>query len=285
MLKTVLSSILVFLGNLLAQTIVVLMIGSYHGEIITSDAIRLSSGEFSQTVLIKSLSKNTTNGFEFEIKNGNLKSVIHNDYLEIDTSMANFIKINKIYPRRNYSVLFTFEGMEDQIPEIVPLNHSDLRYNYLLASQFDKSNRRFLWQVLITSFLLTVAYFLFALYIKREMTEERERYTKEETSISKRLEETVADLKKVTKRANQLRDSLLRQRILSNRQLKDYSTENQFYREIISKILVTNKIENLDEKQLITIITENLKTYSTRINLNEIDTVDVIASMLKDKKV
>jgi len=274
MKNLILSTLLVFVVN----GVLTYFIDTYfsfiekNGVIIITEPIKIDSLHFTQTFQVINLQKKSIENLEFGTYSGEITNVFSNNYSHLNLSSKNNFTVTKIYPLENLTLKFDLILKGADVPYVYPLNSLDFSFSTYGLEQFRKETNFNLFNTVIFGLIVSTFYFLFRMYFNNKLE-----------SSNKELKSTLEKLTDLQKESNGTKKSILRIKLLLIKHAKDLKIENEFFKRLITKLISNNEVY-LPEEAVFKLVREELKTYSTKKGFDsEIDSIDIISHMIKDK--
>ena len=192
----------------------------------------------------------------------------------VGTNKQYRLKISEISPHSTTSIFLPFET---NIIPIITANATDRKLSF--ESPYTVENP--LWKLfkapLLSALLISIVYFFFLLHNdnveKKAELQKADLKTKAE-NLSNQLEKVMAEVKDIRKLE-------LKQRIILLARLSDTSSELQFWRDTIRKLLYSNSFIGKEQaEQVISEITATLKTYAAQERIPDFDSTRLFAEII-----
>lgn len=284
--KAVVPSLIIFLFTFIFQYIMDYYKGP-RGEIIKTEGLYISGSEF--TILdIRNYSKSMLNDLIINIPtNLNLDNINISTPLfieNVDTISHSYthkqIKVSGIPPEYSTKIVIPVSSGID----IVNYEEKNMKLQSSTLVK-DPIYERILSPFII-AFIYTISFFCFELIqIRRE-----KRIILEKDSLSEKLsdikKEFEKEREKIVDELNNSKNQVSRVKILLMARLSDYAKELDFWRNTIRKIMYKKTNIEPSSEQIIEVVTDELKTYQTRMEKfdeNNFKTIEYMASMLSKK--
>lgn len=192
----------------------------------------------------------------------------------------NNIKINNIEPDYTGSIIIYSEKEINEQNLKVELNE---KCNLV----FTNSQKEIAYIQIINYLGTALIYFIeFAimLYLSNKISskqvEKLKEKVEEEEKVLKLLEKSQ---EKTSKQEKELQRRTMKNKLLLERKISDYSRELNFWKDTIRKILYGISKDETQKKDVFEIVTENLKTYRTKEKCHYTELEDIIEELKDDK--
>lgn len=287
MKKIIYSTLITFVINLILQVSVNYFTAEKNGEIIVSNPLRIDSVNYSQTIIISNYEGKTIENLEFSISNGKISSLLCNNPISYKLINNNNFQIEKIYPKTNNTIQINFVSTNvdpNEKAEVKALNYSDYNLTSIKSSDFSLK-QTFDWRTIILNCVLVSLIYGIFFYFFLESTEKSiKRIEDKNKDLEVRVTQTRKSLDEVTNDSKIQKNRLAKVKLLLLKKSTDLKIENQYYKSLIKSIIENSKA-TIDKEKLENLIRTHLKTYTTKSGIDiEIDSIDIIASIVKDKE-
>ena len=193
----------------------------------------------------------------------------------------NNIKINNIVPNYAGNIIIYSEKEFNEQNLRVELNE---KYNLVFTGSQKETAYIEIRNYLGTVFIYFIE-FSIMLYLAKNFTnkkiEKLEKQVEEEKKVLKLLEHSQEATKK---EAKELQRRIMKNKLVLERKLSDYSRELNFWKDTIRKMLYGIGKDEMKRKDIFEIVTDNLKTYRTKEKCNYTELEDIIEELKDDKK-
>lgn len=294
--KTIKESLIVVIVGIVCNGFISLLFNWIHptkGEIVKNELVKIDSVNYQLNLIVCNYDDKTANGLVFQINNASLDGYNSNLYLSIENKDKRCIKISNIYPKKNYSInLHLKQNPSSKAePTVEPLNVDDLKFKYKEIGDLDDGYINLILQVILSSMVYAIFYGITS-YAQDKRSKERIEYFdkknnvfyKEKEKLEKEIETSNKKIEHLDTYVNKNVNSFSKFKLLYNRELRDCRKENDFYKDLIKRLVKERSDDKIDYEALKKIISDELKTYTTKgFKSIDIDTVDVIAEIVKVK--
>lgn len=193
----------------------------------------------------------------------------------------NNIKINNVVPAYTGSIIIYSEKEINEQNLKVELNE---KCNLVFTNSQKESAYIQIINYLGTALIYFIE-FAIMLYLANKINnkkiEKLEKKIEGEEKVLKLLEQS----QKISeKKAKELQKRIMKNKLLLERKLSDYSRELNFWKDTIRKILYGVSKDAMKKKDICEIVTDNLKTYRTKEKCKYSELEDIIEEFKEDKK-
>jgi hypothetical protein len=271
------------------------------GEIITTESIQIDSVNYVQTILIHNYQDKTIQNIDFQTNNGTISKVLSSSVINITNKSENGFTISKVYPQSNLTITMQLhrELKNNKIPMVIPMNHKEFALN-LKKSEESIPEIKIRWaEIIINCVVVSLIFAFFMHYFEernkrisnelKEVENKRKELGNELKNSSDKAEQrnsvAHAEIKKVEKRLQEVKEFWMKIRLLLMKQVRDLKNENAFYRSLLLNVIKNSEIKS-NNKELQDIVRNTLKTYSANIDVEkELDTVEIITSIINKNNI
>ena len=193
----------------------------------------------------------------------------------------NNIKINNIEPDYTGSIIIYSEKEINEQNLKVELNE---KCNLVFTNSQKESAYIQIINYLGTALIYFIE-FAIMLYLSNKISskqvEKLKEKVEEEEKVLKLLEKSQ---EKTTKQEKELQKRIMKNKLLLERKLSDYSRELNFWKDTIRKILYGVSCDETKKKDICEIVTDNLKTYRTKEKCNYYELEEIMEKLKEDEK-
>ena len=193
----------------------------------------------------------------------------------------NNIKINNIEPDYTGSIIIYSEKEINEQNLKVELNE---KCNLVFTNSQKESAYIQIINYLGTALIYFIE-FAIMLYLSNKISskqvEKLKEKVEEEEKVLKLLEKSQ---EKTTKQEKELQKIIMKNKLLLERKLSDYSRELNFWKDTIRKILYGVSCDETKKKDICEIVTDNLKTYRTKEKCNYYELEEIMEKLKEDEK-
>lgn len=256
-----------------------------NGYIHISKSIKTEDNLYITTLKIENNNNKTINDLSFKLNNnGDLLNVYSNYPIEINYKNKNnieYISLSNLFSDKTFDLLIS-----SKIPyeknDVEFMNAEEKDFEIVRELQGDIRRKEVVTLGVIASLFYGVMIGLFFYIIKNRQDKYNDKFSKKQEEIEKRNENLEKDSQKINEETKKMQKELHKYKLVLLARLRDYSKELSFWKDTIRKIMYKtdeNKNEDRSEK-LFKIVTKNLKTFSTRKDV-EIDykTIEILAEI------
>lgn len=194
------------------------------------------------------------------------------DSPSLPNQATRMVKIGQIAPRTAVRIIIPIPNTADaSTVKIVNANDSGLtvQNDSNLASPIKKA----LATALMIAVIYTIANLILGYYTDRRIA-----------SLEKATDLVRAETSELKRDLGKAKTLTAKQKILLLSRISDYSKELNFWRDTIRALLITRGAEKKSAEQIISGVTESLKTYGTRPSPFRFDEITVVAALLRDSE-
>lgn len=193
----------------------------------------------------------------------------------------NNIKINNVVPAYTGSIIIYSEKEINEQNLKVELNE---KCNLVFTNSQKESAyieiRNYLGTVLIYFIEFSIM-----LYLAKKINNKKIEEVKREIERTKKSLKLIEDSQKISeKKAKELQKMIMKNKLVLERKLSDYSRELNFWKDTIRKILYGVSKDEMKKKDICEIVTDNLKTYRTKEKCKYSELEDLIEEFKEDEK-
>lgn len=255
-----------------------------RGIISVVEKIKIDNA-FYTLVTIENFSDNFHNGLIVEIPASvataslfSDTSLSINDFSSSGSDMTRNIEISKI-PPNHIARLFVPISSNAESAVLQILNAKSIGFKIKSGNKVQASLPDFFWKIFLQSLIITVifslSYFVFITPIRREITHRVEHGEKEAAK-------NYAEIQRIKDRVQVLQNMNLKQRLLYEARIFDYSKELSFWRNTLKRMLVFRGGDLKDSNSVIKFISTELKTYQTQKMSTDYEAIFVTAEWIKN---
>ena len=283
--KAVFPTLFTFVLTLAVTTLISYYTGP-RGEVSKTEGVFIAGKEY--TILdIRNYSSSTLNGLTI-----NIPIKIELNDIDISTPLSVEVIKNVVSSSTHKQIMVSGIPPNNSSKLILPassgvavVNHEEKNMDQSEHGLFEDPIDKIIFDAFLMACVYSLLFFIFETkQIKREKNIEKNRdlISKELSDVKKELE---YKQEKIAKELHETRNHVSRTKILLMARLHDYSRELEFWRNTIRKVIYRDSGCKKEAESIIDKVTEELKTYQTRVKDPDecFKAVECMSSMLSKK--